>query len=119
MATFGDLNAGATGVGAPPANSKAVSKFTLDRAGTVDVVSVAGSGSSHIKAVIYDNSGSGGLPGARKGISQEVLSPSGQVNYTFSPGVALAAGDYWLGFIGDTGGLANCVALTNGIAYNA
>jgi len=122
LATFGNLNAGSTSVQTPPTNNKAVSKFTLDRAGVVDAVSVVfTAGSGNTRAVLYDATGVGGLPGARVGVStaRGVGGGAQTAVFTFSPGVTLSAGDYWLGLISDSFGTSNCVALTNGIAFNA
>jgi PKD repeat protein len=89
-------------------NYKEVSKFTAPAAG--NVVKVSGylsglgvaSGTEKVKAVIYADSG--GNPGARLGVSNEVTITAGRawgwVDFTFSSPVAIQAGPLWLGYIG-------------------
>jgi hypothetical protein len=123
MATFGSLITGSNNVSAPPANDKAVSSFSIQYDGTVDTIAIDyGSYTGHSKAVIYDSTGVGGLPGALLGVSAEITAITGGFGvYTFSPQISLtAAGSpYWIGIWSDTGNSLSCVSLTNGIAYNS
>lgn len=123
MAQFGNIIAGATQINAPPSNNKAVSSFVLDRQGVIDHILfrfTAGSPGANIKAVIYDNAGVGGLPGALVATSSLVVTPGPNlVAFPFPTNPTLNAGTYWIGLIGTTAGAANCAALTNGIKFNA
>ncbi len=126
MAYFGaDLNlGGGTNIQAPPPNDKAVSKFTLSHTATVTEIFifyqilVAGGA----KAVIYDNTGAGGLPGAFVAQSSEVVNPTTNgvaVGYPFA-GASLTAGDYWIGLWSAANvSTASCQARTGGIQFNA
>jgi hypothetical protein len=89
-------------------NYKEVSKFTAPAAG--NVVKVSGylsglgkpTGSEKVRAIIYADSG--GNPGARLGVSNEVTINAGRawgwVDFTFSSPVAIPAGPIWLGYFG-------------------
>jgi hypothetical protein len=89
------------------ADTKRVNKFTLSEGGTVTKLSVyldglgSGSGGQAVRAVVYDDDGTGGNPGTLKAQSVDVTIPDGQtagwVDFTITSPVALAAGDYWLG----------------------
>jgi hypothetical protein len=121
MAQFGNINAGSTNINAPPSGNKAVSAFVLDRQGTIDhlLFNFTNSGASNVKAVIYDNTGTGGNPGALLATSSLVSSSgTGPVAFPFSSPPTLNAGTYWIGLIATTQGTTNCSALTNGIAFN-
>ncbi len=126
MAHFGaDLNLGGGSlVQTPPANFKAVSKFTLDYDGVIDAIFIfynillAG----NAKAVIYDSTELGGLPGAFIAQSLEVNNAASTglaVKYSFSPGVSLSAGSYWIGIWSASQSTSSCQVLSSGIIYNA
>jgi len=122
MATFGNINTGATNVAAPPSNNKAVSAFALDRQGVLDhlLFNLTNTAVSNAKAVIYDNSGAGGLPGALLATSSLVVGPFfNLVAFPFPSPPTLNAGTYWAGLLATTGGTTSCLTLTNGIAFNA
>jgi PKD repeat protein len=107
--TFGTTTPGSS-IDLATANFKEVSKFTAPMAG--NVVKVTGyisglgstTGSQMIRAVIYANSG--GNPGARLGVSNEVTvnanQPWGWVDFTFPSPVAISAGTVWIGYFGGT-----------------
>lgn len=72
MATFGNLQTGATSVQAPPASDKSVSQFLVDFPGNLNNISFAyNAARGASRAVIYDSSGVGGLPGNYVGASLE------------------------------------------------
>jgi hypothetical protein len=127
LATFGNINQSGTttSVSAPPSNNKAVSSFVLDRQGTLDhllfrFLGTSSTQAQNAKAVIYDNSGVGGLPGALLATSSLVVATgTGDVAFAFPTPPTLNAGTYWAGLIATTGGATRCSALTNGIAFNA
>src|SRR4029077_45572 len=64
----------------------------------------AGSGSQPVRAVIYADSG--GSPGARLGVSNEVTITAGRswgwVDFTFPTAVSVSAGTVWMGYIAGT-----------------
>ncbi|MDQ1284238.1 MAG: hypothetical protein QG620_586 [Patescibacteria group bacterium] len=55
------------------------------------------------KALIYDDNGSGGNPGTLMGVSQptNTTTTKSSVTWTFSPGVSLTTGNWWLGLVSD------------------
>jgi PKD repeat protein len=107
--TFGTTTPG-TSVDTATANYKEASKYTAPSAGAVSKVTGylsglgAASGSQKIRAVVYANSG--GNPGARLGVSNEVTINANQawgwVNFTFPSPVAISAGTVWIGYIAGT-----------------
>ncbi len=126
MAYFGDLNSGGNNVQAPPNNDKAASKFTLAFDALVDKLFIRYNSytSGHAKAIIYDSTGVGGLPGAFIAQSTEVTTgTSSSVNaFTFSPSVSLTAagGPYWIGVWSDAATSTSlCQTLSNGVVFNA
>jgi len=104
--TFGTTTPGSS-IDPAAANVKAVSKFTSPRVGNVVKVTAyvsglgANNGTQKLKAVIYADSG--GNPGARLGVSNEVVISAkkawGWVDFTFSSPVAIQAGTVWIGFL--------------------
>jgi hypothetical protein len=105
---------------APPANDKAVSKYTATLTGSVSSVifTFNGSGANATKAVIYADSS--GAPGALLSVSTNTLTGVGEKEFTFS-GVSVTSGTaYWFGVVmgAGTSGI-NCPPLTNGILYNS
>lgn len=125
MAWFGNTVTGANSIQAPPANDKAASKFALAFDGTITSVTMVYSGgrTAGARAVIYDSTGVGGLPGALLGVSNELATgPTAGVwyKYTFPSGIHLTAagGPYWLGIWSGTVATCACLTLTNGIAFN-
>jgi predicted esterase len=126
--TFGNSNILPSTDGYFSANQKAGCKFTLSEAGTVTRITAyvwAASGTANLKAVIYaDNSGS---PGAKQGTDSQqtsVTTTHGWYNFTFSTGISLSAGTYWLTLITSAqtywaygGGSTNQSAL-NGDTYS-
>src|SRR5215472_909750 len=124
MAWFGNTNNTGTATNAPPANDKAVSKFTPDFDGTLNAITFYTSTgrASGSRAVVYDASGTGGLPGNLIGVTNELATTSaGWSKYTFPSGLSLtvAGGPYWIGIWCGTLVNTPCPTLTNGIAYNA
>jgi len=124
VAWFGNTNNAGTATNAPPANDKAVSKFTPDFSGTLNSITFYASSirSAGSRALIYDASGSGGLPGNLVGVSVEVPTTAlaSWSKYTFTPALSLTAGvPYWIGIWSGTLVNTPCPTLTNGIAYNA
>lgn len=121
MAYFGNATPGTTSTATPPTNNKAASRFNLAIAGTIDsIIVVYSSGHGASKAIIYADSA--GTPGAFIAQSAELAADgtTGTYRYTFSPGVSLAAGNYWLGIWSVTAGTNSlCRALTSGIYFNA
>src|SRR5215472_4626341 len=102
MAWFGNTANAGGAVNAPPANNKAVSKFTPDFDGTLSsvVMYFSGARAAGSRAVIYDSSGTGGLPGNLIAVSTELATGvTGWNKYSFSPSVNLtvAGAPYWLG----------------------
>jgi hypothetical protein len=103
--TFGTTTPGSS-IDYASVNVKTVSKYTAPRAGNVVKVTGyvsglgANSGTQKVKAVIYADSG--GNPGARLGVSNEVTINAkqtwGWVNFTFSSPVAIPAGTVWIGY---------------------
>lgn len=126
MAYFGNATTAANSVQSPPANDKAVSNFSLINDANLSSIIITyftlTSGSKN-KAVIYDSTGTGGLPGALIAQSAEFVATGtgGAITFTFSPSVNLtAAGSpYWLGMWSDTQGSTMCRALTGGIKFNS
>jgi hypothetical protein len=93
-------------------NYMVVSKFTLASAAQVTKLRIymdgngsATGASQNFKGLIYDDDGGGGEPGTLLGTSQEITIPDGQsagwVDFPFASPVALASGDYWLGWYAD------------------
>jgi hypothetical protein len=122
MATFGNIIAGGSTVNSPPSGDKAVSPFVLDRQGTLDhlLFNFTSSGATSCSAVIYDNTGTGGDPGALVATSTLIPSTgSGLVAFPFSSPPTLNAGTYWAGLTAVGGGITGCQAATNGIAFNS
>lgn len=107
MATFGNQNTEANPYGAG-ANEKHASKFTLTEPGYVTTMFVyldglgPGGGNQVHRAIIYDDDGASGDPGTLLGVSAELTliddSAGSWREFTFTTPVALAAGDYYLGF---------------------
>jgi PKD repeat protein len=107
--TFGTTTPGSL-IDTASLNFKVVSKYTAPAAG--NVVKVTGylsglgsrSSSEKVKAIIYADSG--GEPGARLGVSNEVTINAkkawGWVDFTFPSAVSIQAGTIWIGYI--TGG---------------
>lgn len=126
MATFGNINQDptTTNVSAPPSGQKAVSPFVLDRQGIFSqiIFQIAGAsatGMGNAKAVLYDATGAGGLPGALLATSSLIVSTgTGVIAFAFSSPITLNPGTYWAGVLATTGGTTQCETLTNGIAFN-
>ncbi|KKL97088.1 hypothetical protein LCGC14_1837980, partial [marine sediment metagenome] len=87
-------------------NNKQGTVFTLSESGTVSVTNIwayakLGGGAKNpkvAKAVIYE--APGGTPTTLKGVSEELtLNTLQWWNFTFTGGVSLSPGDYWLGLI--------------------
>jgi len=106
VTTFGTTTPG-TLTDLASADYKEVSKYTAPVAGNVVKVTgyVSGlgsaSGSQKIRAIIYANSG--GNPGTKLGVSNEVVIPAGTawawVDFAFPTPVAIPAGTIWIGYI--------------------
>lgn len=91
-----------------PSGRMEVSKFTLATAGTLTELHCwyAGSGSpaAQVRIVVYDDDGSGGLPGTRLGYTNILtldVSSDRELSET-GLSLALAAGDYWLGTVSNS-----------------
>jgi PKD repeat protein/glucose/arabinose dehydrogenase len=107
ITTFGTTTPG-TSVDFAGANLKEVSKYTSPQAGNVVKVTGyvsglgANNGTQKLRAIIYADSG--GNPGARLGVSNEVTINAkqawGWVNFTFPSPVAIPAGTVWIGYFG-------------------
>ena len=86
-------------------NSKVASRFNLSEQGEISEIQWYGKASStgKAKAVIYDNEIDGGIkkPNSLIATSAEVIinNTLDWKRFTFSPGVSLTPGDYWLGVI--------------------
>ena len=101
MATFGQTNN--TGASSESAtNFKEVSKFTLTEAGTVNKLSMyctTGTTGTFTTVIYADSSG----PTTRLAVGAEITIVAADgiswKDSAISPGVALTAGDYWLGFV--------------------
>ncbi len=113
---------------APPTNTKSVCLYACTVTGTVDsiIVPFAGATITDIKGVIYDDTGTGGLPGALLGVSTNTITSGsyGENTLTFS-GVSVTNGsNYWFGVVSDATGTTTvnmmfCPALTNGMKSNS
>jgi hypothetical protein len=82
-------------------------KATLTEAGTVSKLSAliwAGSGTVDVKGLIYDDDGAGGTPGTLLGNTGAIAVGTGEnwKDLTFSSGIPLNAGDYWLAVVFST-----------------
>jgi hypothetical protein len=104
MATFGHTTDDNDNVTVGWNNYKLVDIFTLPESGNVTKLSLHLSNSvvCNIKAVIYQDSSG---PTTLLGMGTEVAIPNPQteawIDLPFGTPVALTAGNYWLGFIGD------------------
>ena len=102
--TFATTGRGSAGINCPVQNTKLVSPWTSTFTGTLNSMTLAGVKRwNHIKGLVYDGTGVGGLPGALLGVSG-VYSPGGlggELVVAFS-GVNLVNGSkYWFGVISD------------------
>lgn len=109
--TFGKATIGATYNNFPAANAIATSLFTMPSSGTVSRLSIYFKGTSTspdheagpAKGAIYASTA--GEPGALVATTVEVIVPDnedGWVDFVFTPGVPLVAGDYYLGINAST-----------------
>ncbi len=89
--------------GCPTQNRKYANKVTFSSGGTLTKISAwmkgnGGAGSQQFRTMVYADAG--GSPGALLATSATVTvaasDPAGNVDFAISPGVSLAAGDYWL-----------------------
>lgn len=111
-----------------PTNLKVVSKYTATITGNLDsiIIPFAGSTTNDLKGVVYDDTGTGGLPGALLGVSTNTITGSntyGEKTFTFS-GVNIVNGSsYWFGFVTDAnvanGNTLLNSPLTSGTASNS
>ncbi len=117
-------------VSAPPANNKSVSPYICTVTGTLTsfVVPFAGGNISDMKGVIYDATGAGGLPGARLGISNNLIASStyGEQTFDFTgQGISLVSGTtYWFGLVSDgsstnTQNVLMCPPATSLVVFNS
>jgi hypothetical protein len=119
--TFATTGHGGAVVSAPPANDKAVSKYTATLSGSVTSVifafNQAAGGASSTKGVIYADSA--GAPGALLGVSTNTVSGLGEQILTFS-GVTVTSGtSYWFGMSNVTGNSGiYSPPQTNGVQFN-
>jgi hypothetical protein len=94
-----------SGFSAPPINDKQVSPWISSFTGTLDHVIFAWpTPITDMKGVIYDATGTSGLPGALLGVSTNTITigAKGENSFSFS-GVSLTSGTtYWIGFVSDT-----------------
>jgi glucose/arabinose dehydrogenase len=104
--TFGTTTIGSS-VDTASINLKEVSKYTAVASNVTKLTGYvsglgATSGTQKIKAIIYADNGSG-HPGARLGVSNEVVMNAGTawnwVDFTFPSPVAVQAGTIWMGYI--------------------
>jgi phosphodiesterase/alkaline phosphatase D-like protein len=106
LATFGKTTAGSDAVWFPIGpNSISLCRFALPRAGQVTKLSVrfAEQLTGHWRGVIY-RAGAANAPTTLVAQSNEIAATAvGWVDLTFAAPVALAAGDYYLGVMGDDG----------------
>ncbi len=126
--TFAGTGKASSAVSSPPQNDKAVSKYTATLTGSVSSITVpfAGATISDIKGVIYDDTGTGGLPGALLGVSSNTITSGnyGENTLSFS-GVSVTNGsNYWFGLVSDSAstGTINiilCPPQTGGISFNS
>ncbi len=104
-------------------NYSCLIKSTLSENGDVSKLSVytSNDGSAcYIKGVIYAADGTAGAPYTFKGVGAAVQVPNGGAAWrdsTFASAVALTAGDYWLGIIGDADA-ANLAIYASGSGAN-
>lgn len=129
FAIGGPRGAHALSVSAPPQNDKAVSSYTSTLTGTLTAIVFAFPGiANDQKAVIYDSTGAGGLPGALIAISTNTQTGGGTAGseypFTFS-GVTVVSGTaYWVGLVSDAAvnssqNVLYCPTATNGTAFNS
>jgi hypothetical protein len=107
--TFGVTTVG-TKTDSATADNKEVTNYTSPQAGNVTKLTgyISGlgssSGSQPVRAIIYADSG--GVPGARLGVSNAVTINAGRawgwVDFTFPSAVPVSAGAVWLGYIAGT-----------------
>jgi hypothetical protein len=119
--------ASANGVSAPPQNDKSVGKYVSNFTGPVDriIFPFAGATISDMRAVIYDDTGAGGLPGALLGISNIITSGTyGEQTFFFSGVNLTSSSSYWFGLLSDaavssTQNVLLCPAQTTGVVFNS
>jgi PKD repeat protein len=107
--TFGVTTPG-TKTDSATADTKEVTKYTAPQAGNVTKLTGylsglgSASGSQPIRAIVYADSG--GVPGARLGVSNAVTISAGRawgwVDFTFPSAVPVSAGTVWMGYIAGT-----------------
>jgi hypothetical protein len=105
MATFGRTTIGGTTANQGANFAQVTGPFTLSESGTVTSISMyldsgGATASQQWTCLIYDDSA--GVPNNLKVTSAEVVIAAGAaaawVDFAVSPGVALTAGTYWVGF---------------------
>lgn len=115
-------------VQSPPQNDKSVSKYVANFTGLVGqvVFPYAGGQVNNVKAVIYDDAGSGGLPGALLGVSSNVIATTthGEQSFHFSGASVTSGSSYWVGMVSDQSpfSFANIMLAppnVGGVVYNA
>lgn len=85
-----------------------VSKFTLASPGTLTELHgwFLGNGTTQVRIVVYDDDAGGALPGTRMAYTSAYTPPASDTEVAETGlSVALAAGDWWVGFVSSaTGG---------------
>ncbi len=112
----------------PSQNNKAVSKYTATLTGSVTsfIIPYAGATTTDLKGLIYDDTGTGGLPGALLGTSTNTITSGvyGETSFTFSGVSVTSSSNYWFGVVSDSNttstlNVSLCPPLTSGIAFNS
>lgn|SRR3990167_67742 len=108
MATFGNVFAGTETINETGGTWRinAGGAWPLSEAGTVSTITAllqATSTTGNCKAMIYDDNGTNGDPGTLLGVSGiiAITTTKGSFVFTFSPGISLAIGSYWLAVVSD------------------